>query len=62
VLIHDRDQHEAECAPWLTRLERALETERFNSFWIDVFGNDEIGAPADVVDTGQHSGSDPGAS
>lgn len=33
-LLHERDQHEAASAPWLARLERALETERFNSFWV----------------------------
>jgi len=33
-LVQERDQHEAECAPWVARLERALETERFNSFWV----------------------------
>lgn len=29
-LIRERDEHEADSAPWVSRLERALETERFN--------------------------------
>lgn len=47
-LVLERDQHEQDCAPWLERLERAVRTQRFNSFWVYEPTASIVGLPTDA--------------
>jgi len=47
-LVRQRDDHENAHAPWLARLERALETQRFNGFWVYAPSARSVGLPDSV--------------